>query len=61
MNYVLIFILGMYGPQQIAGFNNIHGCQQALSQIQTLYAKTRGVCVDLNAKPQNWNGKELKK
>lgn len=61
MSYVLILAIGMYAPMQIQGFNNLHGCQQALSQIQTLQKGTRGVCVDLSAKPHHWNGKDIKK
>ena len=60
MNYVLVYML-LAAPMQTGPFNNVHGCHQALSQIQTLHPKTRGVCIDLNAKPQNWNGKEIKK
>ena len=61
MKYILIFMVLFEPPTQVGPFDNLHGCEQALSQIQTLQRGTKGVCIDLNAKPQNWNGKELKK
>lgn len=60
MKYILIlFFAGP--PQQIGPFDNVFACNMALSQMQSTVKHVKGTCVDLNAKPHHWNGKEIKK
>lgn len=61
MNYVLLFVMLHFPPEQIGPFDSVHACELALTQVQTLTRKVNGVCINLKAKPHHWNGKELPK
>lgn len=64
MKYILLLVLGTT-PQQIGPFDNVFACEQALTQVETVFrrfgARTKGVCINLAAKPHHWNGKKIPK
>lgn len=63
MKYMLILMLAGTDvpPQQIGPFDNVFACEQAVTQIRQAYVRSRAACINLNAKPHHWNGKELPK
>lgn len=64
MKYILIlfWFQGVSGvPTTVGPFDNVFACEKALSQAQSTVKHLKGTCVDLNAKPHHWNGKELPK
>lgn len=63
MKYILVLMLAGtdVAPQQIGPFDNVFACEQAVSQVRLAYSRARAACVNINAKPHHWNGKEIKK
>lgn len=64
MKYMLIFAVFGFPPQQIGPFDNVFACEQAAAQVKLISPNTkhtRTACINLNAKPHHWNGKEIKK
>lgn len=63
--YILFVLIGMRSPVVVGPFDSLLSCEKAAAQVSAVsengFRSVRTTCLNLNAKPQTWNGKELKK